>query len=164
MSTATRARALHPANGVLAARLACVQALHAMDVAAMTLAAAHAEFNAGRLGALDETPGPPPIEPDTDHFRSVLEAILRDQDQIDALAAAVLAANWRIERLDALARAILRAGIGELLSQHHAPAAQVISDYLEIAKAFYNDPEPGFINAALDRAAHQLRASDPSLR
>ncbi|MEZ6021920.1 MAG: transcription antitermination factor NusB [Hyphomonadaceae bacterium] len=65
--------------------------------------------------------------------------------------------GWRLERLDAVARAILRAGCVELEQRHDIRVAVVIDEYVEIAKSFFDGPEPGFVNATLDACAKDLR-------
>jgi N utilization substance protein B len=140
-----------------AARLAAVQALYQMEVAGATTADVVAEFQAGRLpreteAALSES------EPDFDLFKSLIHAAVDRQRTLDRAIARQLAAGWRLDRLDAVSRAILRAGAAELEQRHDVPVAVVIDEYVEIAKAFFDGPEPGFINAALDACAQALRS------
>jgi N utilization substance protein B len=79
---------------------------------------------------------------------------------LDRAIARHLSKGWRLERIDAVARAILRAGAAELEQQRDTPTAVVIDEYVEIAKSFFEGPEPGFINAALDAAARDLRSGE----
>jgi N utilization substance protein B len=80
------------------------------------------------------------------------------QAKIDKAIVRRLAENWRLERIDATLRAILRAGAFELIAREDAPTEVVIDEYVEIAKSFFNGPEPGFVNGALDAIAKDERA------
>jgi N utilization substance protein B len=138
-----------------AARLATVQALYQMETAGATLAMTLADVRDGRLpagedGALDG-------EVDVELFRQLVEAAVEHQARLDTILAKNLAQGWRLERLDAVARAILRAGLMELWRRQDVPTAAVIDEYVEIAKAFFWEKEPGFINATLDAAAATVR-------
>jgi N utilization substance protein B len=140
-----------------AARLAAVQALYQMEVSGATTEDVLSEFRAGRLpreteAALSDS------EPDPDLFSTLIHAAVDRQTTLDRAIARQLSERWRLERLDAVARAILRAGAAELEQRPDVPVAVVIDEYVEIAKAFFDDPEPGFINAALDSCAAELRS------
>ena len=54
-------------------------------------------------------------------------------------------------------RAILRAGAWELAQRADVPVEVVIDEYVELAKAFFDPTEAGFINAALDAIAGDVR-------
>jgi N utilization substance protein B len=69
-----------------------------------------------------------------------------------------LAANWKLERLDATVRAILRAGAFELMRRPEIPSEVVIDEYVELAKAFFDPTEAGFVNGALDSVARDVRS------
>jgi N utilization substance protein B len=140
-----------------AARLAAVQALYQMEVAGATTADVLEELQAGRLpreteAALTES------EPDSDLFKALIHAAVDRQRTLDRAIARQLAQGWRLDRLDAVSRAILRAGAAELEQRPDVPIAVVIDEYVEIAKAFFEGAEPGFINAALDACAQELRS------
>ena len=77
-------------------------------------------------------------------------------DEFDAVARR-LAEGWRLERVDATVRAILRAGAWELLRRPDVPAEVVIDEYVEVAKSFFEGTEPGFVNGALDAVARDAR-------
>jgi N utilization substance protein B len=134
------------------ARLAAVQALYQMEYSGASTEAVVADMQAGRLPA-DES-GPVDGDIDQGLFRRLVDGAVDHQAAIDTAIARALSEGWRLERIDSVARAILRAGAVELLSPGAAPAAAVINEYVEIAKAFFEGPEPGFINAALDAVAH----------
>jgi N utilization substance protein B len=98
---------------------------------------------------------------DDDHLRALVEGVVEHQGQIDEAIGGVLAAGWRLDRLDATARAILRAGAREVLTRPDIPAAAAIDAYVDIAHAFFDGPEPGFVNAALDALAKRRDAAMP---
>ena len=81
---------------------------------------------------------------------------MENQDAVDRAVANHLATGWRLERIDATIRAIFRAGGYELMYTD-APLEVVIDEYVEIAKSFFEGPEPGFINAALDAIGRDER-------
>jgi N utilization substance protein B len=83
--------------------------------------------------------------------------VAADQAQVDAAIRKRLASNWRLDRLDATARAILRAGAYELIAHVEIPHEVVIDEYVEVAKSFFEGQEPGFVNAALDAIAADAR-------
>ena len=68
--------------------------------------------------------------------------------------------GWRLSRLDATVRAILRAGGYELLARLDVPAPVVINEYVDVTHAFFDGPEPGFVNATLDALCKQARGAD----
>jgi N utilization substance protein B len=132
-----------------AARLAAVQALYQMEISGRGAAAVIREF-------LDHPlveDGDAEADVDADHLRALVEGVVEHQARLDAAIGEVLAEGWRLERLDATARAILRAGAREVLTRPDIPPAAAIDAYVDIAHAFFEGPEPGFINAALDALA-----------
>ena len=84
---------------------------------------------------------------------------MSEQSPIDGAISRRLAKGWRLERIDATARAILRAGAFEVMRRGDVPAEVAIDEYVEIAKSFFDGPEPGFVNAALDGIARDERAA-----
>ncbi len=142
-----------------AARLAVVQGLYQMEQSGASTADVIDDFRAGRLPRQGEEPCA--SNADFELFRGLIEEVVARQDKIDQAIARRLAAGWRLERIDAVARAILRAGAVELAQFNDAPSAVIINEYVEIAHAFFDGPEPGFINAALDACAQDLRAPAP---
>jgi N utilization substance protein B len=137
-----------------AARLGAVQALYQMEVSGATTADVIADFAAGKLPRETEA-SYTDTEGDLDLFKVVVEKAVDRQATYDRAIARNLSKGWRLERIDAVARAILRAGAAELEQRKDIPTAVVIDEYVEIAKAFFEGPEPGFINAALDACAHK---------
>jgi N utilization substance protein B len=141
-----------------AARLAAVQALYQMEVAGSSPAAAVADVLNGRLPADED--GALDTEVDATLFRQIVENTVEKQGELDTLLAGHLAKGWKLERIDAVARAILRAGVMELWRRQDVPTPVVIDEYVEIAHAFFEGPEPGFINATLDACVPAVRAGE----
>ena len=138
-----------------AARLAAVQALYQMEVAGASPEAVMHELQAGRLPAGEA--GPADCEVDQALFRLIVESAVSEQARIDTEIAKSLSEGWKLERIDAVARAILRAGVVELWGRSATPKAVVIDEFVEIAKDFFNGAEPGFVNAALEACARRIR-------
>jgi N utilization substance protein B len=137
------------------ARLAAVQALYQMDLAETDLAAIIEEFKAHRLGK--DTDNGTGSEADADHFAGVLRGVVRRQREIDPVIDRQLAQGWRLTRIDSIVRAILRAAVFELMELSDVPARVVISEYIEVANAFFEGDEPRVVNGVLDAIARQLR-------
>lgn len=142
-----------------AARMAAVQALYQMEIAGASTAEVAADFDAGKLPRMEEAPC---LESEGDMvlFKTLTENAVDRQRTIDRAIARHLNKGWKLERLDAVARAILRSGAVELEQRKDIPTAVVIDEYVEIAKAFFDGPEPGFINATLDACAKDLRPAE----
>jgi N utilization substance protein B len=151
MKPATRA---HQARSV--ARLAAVQALYQMEVSGAGSEAVVREFVDHRFDA--DMEGERLAPADEAYFRDIVRGVVERQAAIDKAIVRRLAENWRLERIDATLRAILRAGAFELIALPEAPIEVVIDEYVEIAKSFFNGPEPGFVNGALDAIARDERA------
>ena len=137
------------------ARLAAVQALYQMEVSGIGSEAVIREFVDHRFeGDLEGEALAPADEP---YFNAIVRGAVEHQVEIDRAIVRRLAENWRLERIDATLRAILRAGAFELIVRDDAPIEVVIDEYVEIAKSFFNGPEPGFVNGALDAIARDER-------
>ena len=137
------------------ARLAAVQALYQMETAGAGVEAVIREFSDHRFDA--DIEGEQLAEADESFFADVVRGAVEHQAEIDRAVARHLAAGWRLERIDSTIRAIFRAAGFELL-RTDAPLEVVIDEYVEIAKSFFEGPEPGFINAALDAIGRDERA------
>lgn len=142
-----------------AARLGAVQALYQMEVSGATTADVIADFAAGKLPRETEATYTD-SEGDADLFKVLIEKAVERQATLDRAIARHLGKGWRLERIDAVARAILRAGAAELEQRRDIPKAVVLDEYVEIAKSFFDGPEPGFINAALEACAGDLRSGE----
>ncbi len=140
-----------------AARLGAVQALYQMEMSGASIADVVDEFDAGKLPRESEA-SLSAVEGDGALFKTLVDGAVNRQATIDRCIARHLGKNWRLDRLDAVARAILRAGATELEQCAETPVAVVIDEYIEIAKGFLDAAEIGFINATLDACARELRA------
>jgi N utilization substance protein B len=96
-------------------------------------------------------------EADEDWFAEIVRGVVTGQRFIDTAVKARLASNWRLERLDATLRALLRCGAWELMERPEVPREIVIDEYVELAKAFFDEAESKFVNAALDGVARDVR-------
>jgi N utilization substance protein B len=141
-----------------AARLGAVQALYQMEISGASTAEVTDDFRAGKLPRETEA-SYTDADGDLDLFKTLVEKAVDRQATLDRAIARHLSKGWRLERLDAVARAILRAGAAELEQRLDIPTAVVIDEYVEIAHAFFDGPEPGFVNATLDACAKDLRAA-----
>ena len=137
------------------ARLAAVQALYQMELAGEGVETVIAEFSNHRFDA--DIEGEPLAEADEAYFADVVRGVIGDQKDIDTAVKARLASNWRLERLDATLRALLRCGAWELTHKTDVPREIVIDEYVELAKAFFDEAEAKFVNAALDGVARDVR-------
>lgn len=145
-----------PANQRGAARLAAVQALYQMDIAGSGVLEVVAEYEAHRLG--QEVDGETYLKADASWFRSIVAGVVRGQAKIDPMIRGALQDDWSLSRMDSTVRAILRAGTFELIERKDVPIAVIVTEYVEIAQAFFQDDEPKLVNAVLDRIAKQVRA------
>lgn len=138
-----------------AARLAAVQALYQQEMEGTPTAKLLHEFHDHRLGATieDDTYA----EAEISFFDDLVSGALARRDEIDALIAERLAEGWSLERLDKPMKAILRVGAYELLARRDVPVASVISEYVDVADAFYDQREKGFVNGLLDALAKTAR-------
>ena len=141
-----------------AARLAAAQALYEMEVADKGLADILAEFEAHWIGREVEGDQYNPAE--LEFFRDIVSGVLNDQRAIDRGLDDMLANGWPLKRVEALMRAILRAAFYELKSRPDVPARVVITEYVDIAAAFFGPEESGMINAVLDALARESRAGE----
>jgi N utilization substance protein B len=137
------------------ARLAAVQALYQMETSGAGVEAVIREFSDHRFDR--DIEGETLAAADEAYFAGIVRGAVERQGEIDKAIARKLAAGWKLERIDATLRAIFRAGGFELLTKA-APREVVIDEYVEIAKSFFEGPEPGFVNAALDAMAHDERS------
>lgn len=148
-----RLTAIKPANQRGAARLAAVQALYQMEVGHQSLEDTLAQFSAHHLGR--EIEGEQYLPADADFFRQIVGGVIRAQLEIDPAIDGALQKGWPMGRIDATLRAILRAAAFELLRRKDIPAGVVITEYVDIAKAFYEDEAPAMVNGVLDAIARQ---------
>jgi transcription antitermination protein NusB len=138
-----------------AARLAAVQALYQHEMEATPLARLLDEFHMHRLGMEidDETYA----EAEVAFFDDLVKGALARREEIDTLIADKLAEGWKLERLDKTMLQILRAGTYELLARADVPTGSAISEYVDVAHAFFDAREAKFVNGVLDAVAKTVR-------
>lgn len=141
-----------------AARLAAVQALYQMDVSGKSVIDALAEFETFWIGR--EVEGIEFQPSDNEFFRNILSGVVDNQRAIDVKIDKALADGWPLKRVEAVLRAILRAGGYELMFRKDVPARVVITEYVDVAHGFYDQDEPGLVNAVLDTLARDVRAGE----
>ena len=138
-----------------AARLAAVQALYQHEMEGTPLPRLLHEFHEHRLGATIEDEQY--HEAERDFFDDLVTGADARRSDIDGLISGRLAEGWTLERLDRPMRAILRAGAYELIARPDVPVATVITEYVDVAHAFYDKRESGFVNGLLDAIAKEAR-------
>lgn len=154
-----------------AARLAAAQALYLIEITGAAEDDVLRDFLEGRLGGrgvvsrADELGEEveieqPLVEPDPQLFTRVVRGVSERREELDTMIKGALAPGWTLERLEAVLRAVLRAGAFELMAVRDVPPRVAISEYVDVARAFYAGDEPGLVNAVLDRIAHVVRAED----
>lgn len=141
-----------------AARLAAVQALYQMEITGAGVVDATIEFERFWLGKEIEGMAFKPVE--DAFFRDIVAGVVREQKTIDRRVDDALAAGWPLKRIETVLRAILRAATFELLFRKDVPPRVTISEYVDVARAFYSDDEPGLVNAVLDTLARSDRAEE----
>ena len=143
------------ANRRGAARLAAVQALYQMDIGGAGINDIFAEFESHWLGG--EVEGDKYLPAEAAFFKDVVAGVVRDQGKLDPLIDDALSKGWPLKRIDAILRAVLRAGSYELEHRKDVPARVVVSEYVDVANAFVDGDETGMVNAVLDQIARQFR-------
>ncbi len=146
------------ANRRGAARLAAVQALYQMDIASTGVNEILAEFQGHWIGR--EVEGEQYLPAEAAFFRSIVEGVVAEQRQLDPLIDEALAQSWPLKRIEAILRAVLRAGAYELDHRRDVPARVVVSEYVDVAHAFVDKDETGMVNAVLDQLARKLRGGE----
>ncbi len=132
------------------ARIAAAQALFQQDFNKVTTARLILDFRENYL------------EPSTEEilFAQLVEAAVERLPELDAIISANLSEGWSIERIDPVLRAILRVGIAELMVMVDVPARVVITEYVDVAHAFFGGKEPGMVNGLLDKVARAIRDAE----
>ena len=152
-------------GGRSSARLAAVQALYQVALTGQPPLDVIRDFVQGKIGGVAlcddaeaETEFPVSLRPvEVTLFKALVKGVTERMADIDPMIEASLTSSWSVQRLELVVRAILRAGIFELLEMGATPAKVIISEYMDVAVAFYAGPEPKMINAVLDRLAKTLR-------
>jgi transcription antitermination protein NusB len=146
------------ANRRGAARLAAVQALYQMDIGGAGINDIFAEFESHWLG--NEVEGEKYLPAEAAFFRDIVSGVVRDQARLDPLIDEALSRGWPLRRIDAILRAVLRAGAYELEHRKDVPGRVVVSEYVDVAHAFVESEETGMVNAVLDQIGRQFRADE----
>jgi N utilization substance protein B len=151
------ARSQLPKKGIArsAARLAAVQALYQHQMEATPEPQLLDEFHRHRLGA--EIEDVQMVDADRIHFDDVVKGVLARITEIDALVSEKLAEGWRLDRLDKTMVQVLRAGAYEVIAREDIPAAAIITEYVDVAHAFFEEREAKFVNGVLDALAKSAR-------
>jgi N utilization substance protein B len=140
------------------ARLAAVQALYQMDVAHTDINDVIGSFQTFWMG--QEVEGDTYLPADHQFFRDIIQGVMRDQTRIDQSVDFILADEWPLRRIEAVLRAVLRAGTYELFERLDIPAKVIIAEYVDVADAFVDREEVGMANAVLDKIAKRVRPQD----
>ena len=146
------------ANKRGAARLAAVQALYQMDVAGTGIVEILAQFESHWIGR--EVEGEQYLPAEAAFFRALVQGVIAEQRKLDPMIDKALQGGWPLKRVEALMRAVLRAGAFELSGRSDVPARVVVAEYVDVAHAFLDKDETGMVNAVLDQLARQLRAAE----
>jgi N utilization substance protein B len=129
-----------------------------MDVSAKSVIDIFAEFETFWIGR--EVEGIEFQPSDLSFFRDIVSGVVENQRPIDQRVDAALAAGWPLKRVEAVLRAILRAGTFELMYRKDVPARVVITEYVDVTHSFYGEDEPGLVNAVLDNLTREVRAGE----
>ena len=138
-----------------AARLAAVQALYQQEMEGLPVPQLLHEFHHHRLGATID--GVEYADAEISFFDDIVKGVDARREELDGLIAANLAKGWSLDRLDKPMRQILRAGAYELIARADVAVGSAISEYVDVAKAFYDQREAAFVNALLDKVAKAVR-------
>ena len=158
MGRSPQPKGARKANRRGAARLAAVQALYQMDIAGSGLNEILAQFESHWLG--QEVDGTQYLPAEAAFFSDIVRGVVAAQRELDPMINLALASGWPLKRVEALLRAVLRAGAYELGHRGDVPARVVVSEYVDVAGAFLEQDETGMVNAVLDQLARQLRAGE----
>lgn len=148
------------------ARLVAVQALYEIDMTGLGADSVLDEFLRQRWKSAPSMPTegeqdlPEMAAPDGALLAELVRGVSNIREQLDAIIGPALSDDWSVERLEVILRAILRSGTFELFSMAKIPARVVINEYVNVAKAFFDDNKPGLVNGVLDKIARVLRAAE----
>jgi N utilization substance protein B len=148
------------------ARLAAVQAIYEIDMTGISADPVLQEFLKDRWKSRpdmldeDEENLPDLAPPDGALLAELIRGVSAKRDDLDGIIGPALSGEWTVERLEVILRAILRAGTFELLSMAEVPAKVIINEYVNVAKAFFDDNKPGLVNGVLDKIARVLRTAE----
>lgn len=141
-----------------AARIGAVQALYQMEISGIDVGEVIEEFAEHRIANADRDDLLSGA--DVTFFAQLLRGVVRRQSDIDPIIDQQLAKGWRLVRVDSILRAILRAGVLEILECSDVPARVAINEYVDVAHAFFSGDEPRVVNGVLDRIARAERGAE----
>ena len=141
-----------------AARLGAVQALYQMDMSASDVGETLAQFSSRVTG--EDFDAGECGEADYKHLRDVVEGTVREQALIDVTVDKQLHKDWPLHRVNAILRAVLRAGAFEIMFKENVPAKVAINEYVNVAAAFFDKEEPALANAVLNALARARRPQE----
>ncbi len=153
---------VRPANKRGLARLSAVQALYQMDLSGASVSSVVQEYENLRIG--QEVDGDKYLEADLGWFRGIVAGVVELQTQLDPMIHDALPKDWPLSRIDILLRSVMRSGVFELLKRKDVPAKVVINEYLDVAKAFFEQDEPRLVNGVLNHIARELRENEFSTK
>jgi len=151
------------------ARLAAVQALYEMDLSGAPTDLVLASFMESRWrtvtlrdpdGKPDDSPQAKLTDPDPEFLGAIVRGTCANLSRIDDIIQSHLSAEWTVERLHALLRAILRAGTFEILERKDVPARTVVTEYRDLAFAFVEEKEAAFANGVVFQIARAFRPDE----
>ena len=141
-----------------ASRLGAVQALYQVEMTGVAPNVVVVEYVKHRLG--QEIDGDTFLPADATLFEELVQGTVERQADLDGLITPALTADWPLDRLEMILRAILRVATFELAHRIDVPVKVVITEYVDIAHAFFAGKEPGLINGVLDKLGRQLRPTE----
>ena len=146
-------------RGRSVARLQAVQILYRIEMTEEPPESALPDFLAS--ASAGEVEGEALSQTDVSLLKEIVHGVFhRAEKDIDPILSAVLPADWPLERLESVMRAILRAAGFEMLAKGEVPARVVINEYVDLTHAFFEGKEPGFVNGVLDKIARTLRPEE----
>jgi len=139
-----------------AARLAAVQTLYEIELTGNPLPEVLARF--GEKGVAETAENALPV--DIPYFEAVVVGVGARMADLNRMIEQSLGTGRSMARMETVLIAILRAGTLELISREDLDAPILITEYVHIAEAFFGGPEPGIVNAVLDRIAKTYRETE----
>ncbi len=141
-----------------AARLAAVQALYSMEMTGATSVQALNEYMERTETGKDSDKSM--AKPDLELLAMLVHGSSAELPSLDEMIGGALSTDWTVDRIEAIMRAIFRVGIWEIKNRPNTPARVAISEYVDLARAFYSGTEPNLVNAVMDRMARILRPNE----
>jgi N utilization substance protein B len=166
MNTSTEEEKAHSEIDRSSARLVAIQALYEIDMTGVDASPVLDEFlrqrwkSALAMATEGEKKLPEMAPPDGALLAELVRGVVEKCAELDGIIGPSLSEEWTIERLEVILRAILRAGTLELLTMGKIPARVIINEYVNVAKAFFDDNKPSLVNGVLDKIARTLRAAE----